>query len=287
MSLQAKRDDLLEQMRVRFEKEVQPSLDCVGDRFGVSIPWSETLGKMSEMDVERHLDKAIAALESLQTARFLLNTAETAPSISCEELARIELTRDGGRPVIRIMSGLMLPPRVKPPGDIYLGYIIGHFGDSMDIFEEMEALAPQAGYRVLLPPGRPGSRISKDFFPAPIRCLRSLEEFKDSVKKYLIFDRGFREKTAYSVQIEISKVTLDLELWLAWRPMRIEIRKHMDQGTSLPPRKVIEFLERDEDLEAVAVRIPRWLKSRLEDEANTRNEQLGTHLRQRLEDIFT
>ncbi len=286
-TLQTNGEGILKEMANRLEKEVKPSLEVLGDRFEIGIPWSETLGKMSKMDIEDHLAKALAALESLQTARFLLNTPETVPSISQEELARIQLTEGKDGPVIRIMSGLILPPRVRPPGDIYVGYIIDHFGGNMDLFEEMEALVPEAGYRALIPPARLGSRLPEDFFPAPRRCLRSLEEFRDSVKKYLVFDRGFREKTTYSVQIEIFKVTLDLELWLAWEPKRVEIRKHMDQGTSLPPRKVIELLERDEELEVVAVRIPRWLKNELEYQAKERNEQLGTHLRKRLEDIYT
>lgn len=185
------------------------------------------------------------------------------------------------------MSGLMLPPRVQPPGDIYFSYLIDRFHDNIDLFEEFEAALPQAGYRAVLPPGRPRSKVSKTFFATTKRCLTSLDGFRDSVRKYLVFDRGFRDKTAYSVQVEISNVVLDLEFWLKWEPRRVEIRKHMAQGTSLPPRKVIGFLERDEDLEVVAVRIPRWLKGKLEDEAKSEGAQLGTHVRQRLEDIYT
>jgi hypothetical protein len=65
--------------------------------------------------------------------------------------------------------------------------------------------------------------------------------------------------------------------------MRLEIKKQMHQGSSLPPRKVVDYLERDEDLEVVAIRIPRWLKNKLETEAHTKNEQMGTYLREQLE----
>lgn len=285
-TLGIRRDSLLKEMETRIAKDIQPSLNSLAARYRATIPWSEVLSRLHQLDMENHLSRAVAALESLQAARFLLNTSESCPSTSQETLARINLSASTDGPVLDLVSGLMLPPRVKPPGDIYFGYLIDRFHNDIELFEQIEAQLPQASYRALIPPGNSGSEVSKTFLSAPKKCLRSLDEFKDCVKKYLVFDRGFRDKTAYSVQIEISKVTLDLELWLKWEPKRVEIRKHMDQGMSLPPGKVIEFLERDEDLEVVAVRIPRWLKGKLEDEAKAKNEQLGAHVRQRLEDIY-
>jgi len=49
---------------------------------------------------------------------------------------------------------------------------------------------------------------------------------------------------------------------------------------------VIELLERREDLEVVAFRIPVWLKEKLLREAEAKGEQLGTYLRRTLERLY-
>jgi hypothetical protein len=154
---------------------------------------------------------------------------------------------------------------------------------NIEIFEEIESLIPDAGYRAVIPTGHPNSEESKQFFSTNKRCLSTLEDFKDAVKRYLVFDRGYRDRSAYSMKVNIADADLDLELWLDWKPIRLEIRKQMHQGSSLPPRKVVDYLERDEDLEVVAIRIPRWLKKKLETEAYNKNEQMGTYLREQLE----
>lgn len=58
-----------------------------------------------------------------------------------------------------------------------------------------------------------------------------------------------------------------------------------DVGTDLP---MLVFLPSNgfRFLEVVAVRVPRWVRAKLEDEAQKKGEQLGTLLRRRLENLF-
>lgn len=285
-TIQDNRETLTAEIEARIERDIRPPLDSLKSRYGTVLPWDQISGAVAGIDYEDHLTRALSAFESLMSARSLLNLPDSCPCISHEEISRSDLTGDGDSPIVRVVCGLMLPPRIAPPGEVYIGYTIDHFADGIDLFEDIEELLPQAGYRALIPPGKPGSDVSTAFYDTPKTCLKGLTQFRDCAKKYMVFDRGFRDKSAYSVQVEIAGVKLDLELWLHWDPKRMEIRKGMDQGASLPPTKVIELLERDEELEVVAVRIPRWLKNRLQDEAEDENEQLGTHLRERLEDIY-
>ncbi|HDH07088.1 MAG TPA: hypothetical protein ENF87_01840 [Thermoproteales archaeon] len=239
------------------------------------------------MNLRKHVLEACKILQHNMVSSMFTGIIQSMPSLSYERIHVIDL----GFAKVDLLAGVMLPPYVPEHGLLYGAYIVYGFGGKVNYnlkdFERVEKVLPNAAYKALVPPGPPGSEKSETFFGEPLRCTSSLDAFKESIRKYVIFDRGFRNPYAYSVQVKINGVLLDLELWLRWKPKRILIWKHMKQGKSLPPSKVIEILERREELEVVALRIPAWLKEKLRKEAEARGEQLGTYLRKILESLYS
>jgi len=277
------REFLLRGLKRKVQVEMRPQLEKIEHRYGFKIPWQEVEARLDEIDFKAHFKTVCMVMSSWNAAHGLLFTVGSAPCISRQDLAEIKVADKAS---LHLSTGLMFPPRALPKCAFFFAYIIDVYYSDYDLFQELEEVLPNAKYRAVIPPGPPNSDEAASFFSTPKRCLSNLEGFRDAVKKYLVFDRGFRDESAYSVQVRICKVLLDLEFWMNWKPRRMEIRKHMNQGASLPPHKVIEYLEREEELEVVAIRIPRWLKKKLKDEAASRQEHLGTYLRRKLEMFY-
>ena len=84
------------------------------------------------------------------------------------------------------------------------------------------------------------------------------------------------------LEIDDVRVSLDLNN----RTRELHIRKHMNQEKTMPPTRILERLERNDELGVLTARVPLWLKQKMEREAEKQEEQLGTHLRKVLEKKF-
>ena len=286
--LSSRKGELTEELIGVWEKDLCPQLEKLYVLGLDRVDWKEVYEKISKLDLGNHFQEAFRVFKCFSVSSTFTGFVQSTPSISFERIHSMSL----GLAKVNLLVGIMLPPYVPKCGLLYGGYVIYGFGRSkvdydLKFFEEVERLLPDAAYKAIIPPGPPGSKESEEFFGKSLRCTSSLESFKDAVRRYIVFDRGFRNPYAYSVQVKMRNVLLDLELWLRWKPKRIVIWKHMKQGKSLPPTKVVELLERREELEVVALRIPVWLKEKLKEEAQSRGEQLGTYLREVLEALYS
>jgi len=286
--LSSRKRELIEKLIGVWEKNLRPQLEKLYVLGLDYINWKEVYEKVSELNLREHFQEAFRVFKCLSVSSIFTGFVQSMPSLSFEKIHSISLNSAK----VNLLVGIMLPPYVPKCGLLYGGYVIYGFGKSkvdydLKFFEEVEKLLPNAAYKAIIPPGPPSSKKSEEFFGKPLTCTSSLESFKDAVRKYIIFNRGFRNPYAYSVQVKMRGVLLDLELWLRWKPKRIVIWKHMKQGKSLPPTKIVELLERREELEVVALRIPKWLKEKLESEARSKGKRMGTYLRELLESFYS
>ncbi len=265
------------------------AVDGIGKNPRIKTRTKEITRKIQGMDMEAHRKRYLDAYFSASTDRILYGPVR--PIFSHERIWK-KLYRVPGTALGDLAGVVPIPGQVDETwltveywsglswdglerrADIFTLFMI--YTNNLSLFEHLESLEPDAGYcDVHLP----------DPFTQDFEFLESWEKLREAASRYILYEEKDGKTVAHrSIHMRVNDVFIDAEREPE-DPQVISLRKPMFQR-SMPPRRVLEKISRDEDLTVVTVRIPIWLRKLLEDGAKKEGEQLGTYLRERLQQEF-
>jgi len=272
-------DDLIKRFQITFV----PSLKKIESRFEKTFPFEDLKDKIRSLDIEKHKTQLWKTFRGIREAEVLTGGRVEIPVCSFEELGKTEIrssyeisSKFPKTPGIRFNSGLIWS-REANEYSLYFDYIITHIRD-LETYEWLESNLPDAAYFDFYVPMK---LKDKD-----VQCsvLGSWQQLSEATKRYQLYELVSVEENKYFTLLKIDDVHIALNMNL--RTKQLHIRKHMYQGKSMSPTKVLEKIERNDELVVLTARIPLWLKQKMENEAKREGEQLGTHLRKVLEQKY-
>jgi hypothetical protein len=259
-----------------FRDTLIPPLKMVESRFEKSFPLDDIESKITNFDVDRHFDLVGRSWRAIREAEVLSGGRAEIPACSLERLDRVKINIDyeTPKPAVALFNVGLMWSREDNEYSLFLDYVITHVRE-FATFEWLESQLPDAAYFDFYVPA-----ILRDRELTTV-LVDSWRDLSEASKRYQVHESVDPKDSRYSALLEIDDVHISLDL--NTRTKELHIRKHMNQGKSMPPTKILERIERNDELVVLTARIPLWLKQRLEREAEQQEEQLGTHLRSILE----
>jgi len=252
------------------------------------MPTDEVSDKIENMSIQRHREIYRDSFFSTATDRILFGSLR--PVFTHESMWRklYRIPSDA----LTVIKGVEPIPGKKGGSWLRAEYsaglcrdFLGHRADiftllllstdNLSLFEHLESLQPDAGYcDVHLP----------DPFTEQFQFLRDWSRLRDAASRYALYEERDQAGGFRAIHLRIADTLIDIERDPDSSGM--SMRKPMLQGRSLPPRKALAKIGRDEDLTVVTTRIPVWLKDTLETKAKEKGEQLGTYIRETLQSQY-
>ena len=274
-----RRNQIVGDLHHKFGETLVPALKRIESRFEKSFPIHDIEAKVEKIDFKQHLELLGNSFRTMREAEVLTGGRVEIPACSLERLGAVRIKLDYETPKlpgIRFNSELMWS-REDNEYSLYLDYGIAHIRD-LETFEWLESSLPDAAYfDFYIPTKLKDKELDTDL-------VGSWKELSEATKRYQVYETISPKENRYSALLSIDDVHISLDLNL--RAKQLHIRKHMYQGKSLSPTKVLERIERNDELVILTARIPLWLKQKMEREAGEKGEQLGTHLREVLEEKY-